>query len=133
MQKILKYNQNHLKYLLNQGKISIVFAIIILIINNLIEYNLLSISIYIFVMVVYYIIAYFYKKSKGYLTIEGDFIKKNIFFGGAVNLKEIVDIQKFHDEYYFVTTSKKFYINSALLDEEGKKIILEIIDNIIKE
>jgi hypothetical protein len=36
MQKILKYNQNHLKYLLNQGKISIVFAIIILIINNLI-------------------------------------------------------------------------------------------------
>ncbi len=129
----LKYNQKHLKNLFNQGKIGIVFAIIILIIDRFIEYSLWSMSSYIFLMIVYYFTAYFYKKKKQYITVNGDVIKKNIMFGGSVNLNEVIDIKKYHDEYYLVTPDKKFYVNTALMDEKSKQIMLEIIDGIINQ
>jgi len=131
--QILKYNQKHLKELFDKGKVGLIFALIVITIRQFVDYNLTVMFSYVFIATIYYFAAYFIKKKKQYITIEGDNIKKNILFGGSVNLNDVIDIQKFHDEYYLVTESKKFYINTALMDEESKQIILKIIDEIINQ
>jgi len=131
--QILKYNQKHLKELFDKGKVGLIFALIVIAIHQFVNYDLMVMFSYVFIAIIYYFTAYFIKKKKQYITIEGNMIKKNIMFGGSINLNDVIDIKKFNDEYYLVTESKKFYINTALMDEESKQIILKIIDKIINQ
>ena len=131
--QILKYNQKHLKELFDKGKVGLIIALIVIAIHQFVDYDLMVMFSYVFIAIIYYFTAYFIKKKKQYITIEGNMIKKNIMFGGSINLNDVIDIKKFNDEYYLVTESKKFYINTALMDEESKQIILKIIDKIINQ
>ena len=81
---------------------------------------------YIF-MAVLYLGQYIYESRSQYLTIENGKIRKNRFFGNALELDQITWIKKFAGDYILKTDTEELTINTEWIDDKSMEDLISVL------
>lgn len=72
-----------------------------------------------------YIMVYLNNYLKNYLTVKGNLIIENAFFGKRINLNEVVSFKALFGDYILKTNDKELVVNTQFIDHQSLKMLNE--------
>jgi hypothetical protein len=92
--------------------------------------NMRWITVFKAVLAVFYAYQYFYGKQKGYFEITDKSIKIYQLPQKEIALKDLVEIEKKFDEYYFKSKEQTIKISNQSLDKNYKELLNKKVEEI---
>ena len=75
-----------------------------------------------------YLGTFFWNKKRGLITIGDNFLSKNDLISKELYVKDIESYRIFTSEYKFKTNKKDFVIDTQLIDDKSKELLLAFIE-----